>query len=129
MEDLFVTYDIAKKLLTLKFNETCCRVYNVEVKKLGGIGDPIIVDELIELSSKKFIRAPFYQQVINWLHEKHNIFVGVHYDSVIKRGTFCFLIHKDGNLKHNESISSHGYKTPKEAWSMAIKAALKLVRK
>jgi len=128
MEYLFVTYNVANKLKKLGFNAPCFSAYrNTDgEKELMGISK--WVNYGWENTHDGYCAAPTYLQVVDWLVWKYGIFVSVHYDSIIKKGKYCFLIHMYGDLKHNESIKSHGYKTPHQAWPNAMKAALKLIQ-
>ncbi len=129
MNDLFVPYNIAKKLKSLGFNEPCFSAYRNTDGEKQLMNISVWTKDGKENTHEGYCIAPTYQQAVDWFHKRHNIFVAVHYDSVIRIGTYCILIHRDGDLKHNESIKSHGYNTPHEAWLNAIKVALKLIER
>ena len=67
MREQFVTYEIARSLKELGFNETTMAFFaNEELFPKSMFEDN---------KSKWYISAPLWQQVIDWLWEKHKIFV------------------------------------------------------
>lgn len=75
MENLFVPFNIGEKLALLKFNEPCLAAYVWH----GGKDKPEDYPENFLPSPRRNselsqdLCAPLYQQVIDWLREKHNI--------------------------------------------------------
>jgi hypothetical protein len=66
MENQFVSYDIAKELKELGFNERClCSRYHDKKEKLYS-GSP---------QHKNDIYTPTYQQAFEWFENEHSIFV------------------------------------------------------
>jgi len=75
MKNLFVTYEIAKQLKEKGFNEPCLAVYDItqgneQTAKLHKHPADCINGDSIHPAA---ITAPLYQQVIDWLFEKHRI--------------------------------------------------------
>ena len=75
MKTQFVPYDIAKELKELGFKELCVYAYD-EVPMICTVGltpfDPLNYNSK---SGGGYISAPLWQQVFDWLYEKHGIFV------------------------------------------------------
>lgn len=75
MEDLFVTYDQAKALKEIKFDEPCIARY---------IGKQFSTNTLAifykhnsgEISTK-FLSAPLKTQVFNWFEKEHSLYVDI----------------------------------------------------
>jgi hypothetical protein len=75
MENEFVTYDIAKNLKKLNFNEKCFGWFRKQgnisffnPKKLNG--NNIDIQRFDE-----YVKAPLWQQVLDWLRTKHHCWV------------------------------------------------------
>jgi len=76
MKEQFVTYEISQKLRELGFNEECCGIYN-----------PIFLFDGCWTTTNSFISkfnlkesnivcaAPLWQQCLDWLREKHGLYV------------------------------------------------------
>lgn len=81
MKNLFVTYEIAKQLKELGFNEKCFGFYNYQGELI--INDCSIsflewfklVEEAKDTKNIKIIPAILYQQVIDWFREEKNIHI------------------------------------------------------
>jgi hypothetical protein len=77
MKDQFVTYEIAKKLKELGFNEPCFTCYskkNQSDKECKLFDDEISIHNWNEYSGQTY-SSPLWQQAIDWLREKHDIIV------------------------------------------------------
>jgi hypothetical protein len=81
MQEQFVPYEIALKLKQKGFDEPCFATYNHE-QKLNGLplydmeNNPTNALEYTWINSKvhdSICCAPLWQQVIDWLREKHSI--------------------------------------------------------
>ena len=84
MEKQFVTYDIAKTLKELGFNEPCFGFYD-DTRELncGFSGSKgYIYSTFTHNVRKTIVIAPLWQQVIDWLREKHYIDIKVYIKSV-----------------------------------------------
>jgi len=84
MKHLFVTYAIALMLKEAKFNEPCIAGYDEWTEEGEEVQLKAIVNEFGILSGitpqhlAYTICAPSYQQVIDWILEKHNANITVH---------------------------------------------------
>ncbi len=76
MKKLFVSYEIAKQLKEKGFDEECFCYYDegheLNLKSGRSFGGIMVQD-----CHQSNIIAPLYQQVIDWLREKHNIDIWV----------------------------------------------------
>lgn len=74
LEEEFLPYEIALIFKELGFNEECLGCF-LDTKLLF---EYCIKQDLNELSTyPDVLLAPLWQQAINWIREKHTIFVGV----------------------------------------------------
>jgi len=82
MKSQFVNYEIALALKELGFDEECLRYYGLKRYSLTteyatDIGELLTEKIFRYLSSYqkdlKLLKAPFWQQAIDWLREKHNV--------------------------------------------------------
>lgn len=119
MQDLFVPYKLALKLIEKGFDEECFATHEY--------------NKWLDTSNSKSyyynsIKAPLYQQVIDWFREKYNIIVEylVFNRGWIEKDKFCFQwrIYNNCNEWFTNTIE---YKTPYEALNTAIEEALKLI--
>lgn len=122
---LFVSFNLAMLLKEKGFNELCFAFYHSK---------SIDPDLLFPVSYKEteifyqrphntLILAPFYQQVINWLREEHNIDVWIEKDYQVKRYFIQCPQLTDTEVKFNP-WSEEYY----EALNKAIEKALTLVK-
>lgn len=74
MNHLFVPYELAKKLEEKEFIEPCFGVFN----KLSSGKIDFIHKKWGANGMQTLIPAPIYQQVIDWLEQKHNIYISSH---------------------------------------------------
>ena len=73
MKKQFVTYEIALKLKKLGFDEECLGIYNPELNmNIYGVGVNWNTENINDIK-KEWCSAPLYQQIIDWLREKHLI--------------------------------------------------------
>jgi hypothetical protein len=117
MKDQFVTYEIAKKLKELGFNEPCFTCYskkNQSDKECKLFDDEISIHNWNEYSGQTY-SSPLWQQAIDWLKEKHSI-------KIIESPKFGWNIYL---LYDNEYIIEGEYQTKETA----ILKALKLITK
>lgn len=73
MKNQFVTYEIAKRLKELGFNELCFGWYYLPEGKLMGLGSTEALTLNNKGSKKHFCSAPLWQQAIAWLLKTHQI--------------------------------------------------------
>ena len=69
MQEQFVTYEIALKLKELGFDEECLKLWE-HTEFYTVLVSP---REYKKVISERFIKAPLWQQVIDWFREKHNM--------------------------------------------------------
>jgi hypothetical protein len=109
LEPHYVDFNTAKWLKEKGFNEWCRCSYNPTTNILQEVSS--------QNSILPAITAPEQHQVVEWLLEKHGIFVWVAgYRDKTNKLTFDFYF---DNQKLNEK-SSKFFKTPQEAYSAAF---------
>ena len=129
MENLFVPFELAKKLKEKGFNESCFGYYwskyDYAPKKFKvQLQDCCLGEEKDSSTIRRHIIdivAPLYQQAVDWFREKHNI------DIVISPIIF-------GNKKYHSYIYKNGVEWSKsmsdtyyEGLNKAIEEALNLI--
>lgn len=78
MNHLFVPYELAVKLKNVGFYEPVIAGYDVDDKKLISIvNEEGILSGVKTESLLTVIAAPLYQQVVDWLWDKHMIFISI----------------------------------------------------
>lgn len=123
MENQFVTYKIAKKLKELGFSEKCFAKYLRGELVYNGINNLTFGEPLSEIHL-----APLWQQVIDWLREKHELHISISRDG----GWWGFCSHdlsdeenSSPESKHNTTILSEGGAEISDYYSQREKAILK----
>jgi hypothetical protein len=127
-ERLFVSDDLASELIGKGFNEPCMVCYNQNDEPfmtIMGFGKRAIsIKEVRDLDSPH-LPAPLYQQVTNWLIDKHKIYVMVY-----PRDKWNYSVQGidetiscSGKQFHGEKFESHY-----EALDKAIEVALTLIK-
>ena len=117
MENEFVTYEIAKLLKELNFDEPCLAWYYFNEKNSSyalnsfkqDYGDKFDWWKYSELDSDVYVdhlMAPLWQQVINWLREKYNISVEPNF-SFDTRSTGFKFNGIDGCIRYLDSGESN----------------------
>jgi hypothetical protein len=104
MKNLFVSYNIAKRLKDLGFDEDCLAYYepNGTLRSIG----PIIFDyEGLSRNTgyKDIIAAPLWQQVVTWLRTKKKINVFIGFRPNVKKWDVFYY---DMNLNGKEYVKS-----------------------
>lgn len=74
MKDLFVSYEIALKLKTIRYDGYCLAVY-LNDKKIYLNNLQCADREIINNEKYTICQAPLYQQAIDWLDKTHNIHI------------------------------------------------------
>lgn len=99
--NLFAPYKLAVELKKLNFDEPCLGFYSSNVQeseKSITMFSFIDTDESIsakcnsKLSSSNLYAAPLWQQVLDWLREKHNIYVHLVSQADLKEGDIFLFI-------------------------------------
>lgn len=73
MENQFVTYEIALKLKELGFDEPCFFAFDNCKFRCKDLRTNEQEFEGVNYNSSTYISQPLWQQVIDWLREKHNV--------------------------------------------------------
>lgn len=130
MKHLFVPYELALKLKEKGFEEKCLGYY------LGQRQNPNENDFILEENQcnkehpdwVSTISAPLYQQVVDWVREKHGIHLEVSRRSVnnsyIEYNPYVYDKFQD---RHTEGTLGDEYHNYYEALTGAIVEALKLI--
>ena len=121
MQKQFVTYEIAKKLKELGFDEECFGYYSYSKKLFLGNGKDAY-------NYKDIISAPLWQQAIDWIAEKYKIEIAT--TSWKKEGTKDEIIWVY-SIEPLGKPCLYGFKkifpSKVEALKFAIEEALKLI--
>lgn len=131
MKHLFVSYEIAKELKEKGFDEECLYYYYGGNELFSFIeNDKPLWMNHNNSTFNTCCSAPLYQQVIDWLREKHNMNVYVDYGCAEFKEDWGFGIKETKPTKtgftHLIKFST-GHKTYNEALEAAIKESLKLI--
>ena len=138
MENEFVTYEIAKLLKELNFDEPCLAWYyfNEENSSYAlnsfkqDYGDKFDWWKYSELDSDVYVdhlMAPFWQQVINWLREEYKLIVSINIMSDLSYYSLLINIDEDKLNLSNQS-QNRGFITYEEALEDGLFEALKLIK-
>lgn len=125
MEKQFVKYEIALKLKELGFDEVCLAVYFRNKFQLVK-GFNINNVDLHVANQMDAILAPLWQQVIDWLVEKYNIYIDVKPVVFDDEPIYIYEIVdlKKGRLLNNINES---FIDPNEAREQAILKIIELI--
>lgn len=117
MENLFVSYEIAKKLKEKGFNEICFAFFHPTDKTF------IKARWDNEASNNDwFILAPMYQQVVDWLRDEHLIHVTVLCEEWLDKFA--------GRLENEDGfVETADYNDYYVAFDEILKEALNLIKK
>ena len=133
MEKLFVPYNIALSLKEKGFDDACL-AYFLDGKLrhcLNGIINdepPIMTSDHNGLKGNKslftnYVSAPLYQQVIDWLREKHKIYIYINpFDEVLNFQP-CILF----KWAIKDRFVAKEFSTYNQAQNESIEEALKLI--
>ena len=121
MTHLFVPYEIAEKLNELDFQENCIAFFNSENKELRS---KTIFSEYQNQHLREAIAAPLFQQVIDWLRDKHNIEL-VSLESPDIAGEYEWTLYSD--LIREETLHIDHHKSYYDALTDGIWKAIELI--
>lgn len=79
MKKLFAPFDIAQEVKALGFNDICLGVFfttDGEFWELTDISHFEVLDEIYDFGKEFTLKAPTYHQVIDWMQEKYDIYIG-----------------------------------------------------
>jgi hypothetical protein len=79
MKDQFVTFEIAKELKELGFDEPCLARFNKSKFQMNRLRD-WYKHNSGEID-KIYLSAPLWQQVINWFREKYKLIIVIEWNS------------------------------------------------
>lgn len=115
LKDLFVPYEIAKKLKEVGFNKPCFSCYSGEEIRLIRVGY-----SWCENITDFEVYAPTYEQVKLWFMEKHLIFITVNCPKWLHE--FQGEVETSDKLYVTEIFNNYN-----EAFQSAIKAAIPFI--
>lgn len=143
MEKQFVTFEIAKQLRDLGFDDPCLAWYyfDEETKSYTlnsfkqEYGDKFDWWKYSELDSDVYVDnliAPLWQQVIDWFREKHSIEISICYWSnrvvfVLGGKNYEYLIHISTDTTSRARVSEYS-DSYKEVREQAILKAIEIIK-
>jgi len=87
MNKEFIPYEQALELKKLGFNEPCFGEWqNLKIGKNLVVDEEDRIYDISVLGAD--IKAPLYQQAFKWFREKHNIRIGINYQSTEENGYY-----------------------------------------
>jgi len=118
MNHLFVPYELAVKLKDVGFNENCFGGFDA-YKELRFDYIGYVKNSDFSMPPRNHTAAPLYQQVVDWLREKHDLNIGMSYFKIDTVSYWEYRIHyKDVYGQGGEYY---------HALTKAIEKALKLI--
>jgi hypothetical protein len=146
MKKQFVSYVNALKLKQLGFTEKCFGLYKID--NYGGtIENPVLISvgghwgsgiNISTIDSKNYsiseseAPAPFFQQVLDWFREKHNLHILIETDMTCEP-KYCYEIYKYSDFGNWKLVSKRPemflYLNYHDNLNEAIKEAIKLIEK
>lgn len=126
MKDLFLPYELALIAKQKGFNEPCIG-YFAKNYATGEDNQLSLADRPIEASKfkSKYLAAPLYQQIIDWLREKHNIDIVI--DRCVGSVRFCAKIIKPKKNQPLYCEFAGSFMDYYETLNKAIEEAFKLL--
>ena len=112
MEEQFVTYEIALKLKELGFDEEVIATFDTDENNELRIFAFSVPDKgIFEIGFNKgwCIKAPLWQQVVDWLREKHNINVSINYSTYLNLFNGIIVTNKRFQSWHNKYEDARKY--------------------
>jgi hypothetical protein len=132
MEHLLLNKELSLLAKEKGFDEPCLGVWHFEELEFSWKGKPF------KNTSNEAVKAPLYQQIVDWFEEKHRILLlptriagGPWYVELVKD---CDKTHKGygNNLYYDKTISINngfkGFDSRKKALNEAIFQAFKLIQ-
>ena len=135
IQDNFCSYELSKQLKEKGFSEKCFRYWLIYPDK-----NPYLINEetytnrVLQKIENNCIKAPLYQQVLQWLREKHNIHIHIsrkfQYAPYFEFKAYCNYIDngKNEELEINQFFLFNVYPDYNTALRRAIEEALKLIK-
>ena len=138
IKDQFCSFEIAKELKDLGFDEPCFGAFNADEELIYGINIKDMKYFLKYHKEDDAVLAPLHQQIIDWFREKHDICIMVsrsyYFDTYINSYTYTAIFNKYENkeLKSIHRVRDaddddifHSYN---EARKFAILKAIELIK-
>lgn len=135
MKEQFVTYEIALKLKELGFDEECFGYYSEQHDKTKFLCLYQEEDYFDEIR----LEAPLWQQVIDWLREKHDIVIEIarqkYFDTYANSYAYEVVckVYKnkelEGSVVIRDNKNNHIFYSYEEAREQAILKAIELIKK
>ncbi len=122
MKHLFIPYELAVIAKEKGFNEKCIATYT---QNTIGKGDRLqfFVEPINPNDDFTFISAPLYQQIVDWLREKHKIYIYINpFNEILN---FKEVVLFKWAIK--DKCVAKEYSTYYEALNKAIEEAFKLI--
>ena len=135
MKEQFVTYEMALKLKELGFNDECLACYTphlgngiFELISKGSSNEKSAFNErFVKANAVNGCSAPLWQQVIDWVREKQNIYINVEPITFDDEPTYVFeIINLKNGMLLNDINSS--FEDPNEAHEQAILKAIDIIK-
>ncbi len=128
VENLFISYEIAKKLKEIGYDEPCIAWYLPNKKIQFGLSDDDGIDTFKNSEStchNSLISAPSWQQCIDWLRDNHKI---IPLPQVCSNGTYLCRVVKNEYPDYDLDINNSYHNTFYEAFESSILKALDLIK-
>lgn len=133
MEKEFVPFELAVKLKELGFDEPCLAHYIKNNQYRINKGKILLHVGRLDYDDiyKEYVleNVPLYQQVFDWLREKHNLYVNIFNDPINSMNfRFYYSITESGYLNYYESCDDEIYfETVIEARQAALNKLIEIV--
>ncbi len=136
MKELFVPYELALQLKEIGFDELCMRFWTKDGKESLNPQHMGHMDFIRNSTAGERVSAPLYDQVIQWMIDKHQIYIEIHVASSQMDFTKGFNYYVwDSNtseeydsIPHNRPIGEYRYTTRYEALSAGIAKAIEVIK-
>ena len=130
MKNQFASYEIASKLKELDFDEECIAWYYLPANATNKNDYILALDSETPENQIVYIKAPLWQQVIDWFREKHKI--DIYPEPTYSLTEYSFkVITVQGKSKRQEYWGSMSkvYKSYEKARENAVLKAIELISK
>jgi hypothetical protein len=77
MKDPFIPYELAVIAKEKGFNEPCINYYSKINKQLSYLINGVVMLKVDDYNLNNHTSAPLYQQIVDWLREKHKILITI----------------------------------------------------
>ncbi len=127
MKDLFSPYELAVLLNEKGFNEECLAVYSSNGKFQIVTGRMMVSTNNTDAKKVNFITAPLWQQITDWLRDKHKIIIVI--DFCIDNNEIEYMVNvSEPNTRHEKDyMTAVSFISYYNALESGIKEALELI--